>query len=188
MLKTVLNTALAATFATVLMIVGVGQSIAGEAAVIDGKVSAALKNLYSTNTVAEKLGEDAKAIIVFPDIVKAGAIIGGQYGKGAMRDQANKTMGYYSTLAASYGLQFGVQKFGYAMFLMNDKAVKHAEAAEGWEVGTGPSIVVLDKGAATDLTTKSYKEDIYVFFFDQSGLMAGIGIQGTKVSRIEPDD
>jgi len=89
-------------------------------------------------------------------------------------------------VAASYGLQFGIQKFGYAMFLMNDDAVKHVENSDGWEVGTGPSIVVMDKGAAGGMTTTSYKEDIYVFFFDQSGLMAGLGIQGTKVSRIKP--
>jgi lipid-binding SYLF domain-containing protein len=188
MLKSVLGRVFGATFAALLMVAGAGQSIAGEAAVIDDKVNTALKVLYDGNEAAQKLGKDAKAIMVFPDIVKAGVIVGGQYGKGAMRDHNNKTTGYYSTLAASYGLQLGVQKFGYAMFLMNDDAVRHAEAADGWEIGTGPSIVVLDSGAATDFTTKSYKDDIYVFFFDQSGLMAGLGIQGTKVSKIDPDD
>ncbi len=176
MIRKLTKFAIAFAVSAAFIVAGSGLSQAGEAAEIDIKVDSALKILYSKNATAKDLGEKSKSVLVFPDIVKGGLIIGGQFGKGAMRDHANKTTGYYNTLAASYGLQIGVQKFGYAMFLMNDEAVKHVEKSDGWEVGTGPSVVVMDKGAATGLTTTSYKEDIYVFFFDQSGLMAGLGI------------
>jgi lipid-binding SYLF domain-containing protein len=160
---------------------------ADTAAEIDRDVTAALNDLYRAEPGAEALGPKAKAILVFPDVIKAGLIIGGQYGEGAMR-RGGKTTGYYSTVAASYGLQAGAQSFGYAMFLMTDSTVEYVEESDGWEIGTGPSIVVIDKGAAGALTSTTLKDDIYVFFFDQEGLMAGLGIQGTKISKIQPDE
>ena len=187
MFRTLFHVMVVLCVSAAFVVGGSSQGQADTAAEIDSKVTAALKILYAGEESAKVLGEKAKEILVFPDIIKAGLMIGGQYGEGAMRDKSNKTTGYYNTVAASYGLQIGVQKFGYAMFLMNDDAVEHVKASDGWEVGTGPSIVVMDKGAAGSMTTTTYKDDIYVFFFDQSGLMAGLGIQGTKVSRIQPD-
>jgi lipid-binding SYLF domain-containing protein len=90
-------------------------------------------------------------------------------------------------VAASYGLQAGVQTFGYALFLMNQKALAYLEESAGWEIGVGPSLVVVDKGTAAALTTTTARSDVYAFFFDQRGLMAGIGLQGTKITRIHPD-
>jgi hypothetical protein len=96
-----------------------------------------------------------------------------------------KTAGYYNTAAASYGLQAGAQSFGYALFFITDKALDYLKTSEGWEIGVGPSIVIVDEGAATSLTTTTAKSDIYAFFFDQRGLMAGLGLQGSKISKIE---
>ena len=73
------------------------------------------------------------------------------------------------------------------MFLRTDKALEYLEKSDGWEVGTGPSIVVADEGLAGGFSTSSLKDDVYVFFFDQKGLMAGLGIQGTKISKITPE-
>lgn len=162
-------------------------AFADSAAEIDRDVSAALNDLYASEPAAKELGDKSKAILVFPDVLKAGLIVGGQYGEGALR-MGDKTIGYYNSVAASYGLQAGAQKFGYAMFLMTDSALQHLKESDGWEIGTGPSIVVVDKGAAGALTTTTLKDDIYAFFFDQKGLMAGLGLQGTKISRIQPDD
>jgi lipid-binding SYLF domain-containing protein len=81
-----------------------------------------------------------------------------------------------------------VQSFGYAMFFMTDEALAYLKKSKGWEVGVGPSVVVVDEGIARSLTTTTANEGIYVFFFDQKGLMAGLGIQGTKIKRIEPDE
>jgi lipid-binding SYLF domain-containing protein len=159
---------------------------ADTAAEIDRDVDNAIQKLYAGSSAAKELSKVARAILVFPKIVKGGLIIGGQYGQGALR-VGGETYGYYSTTAASYGLQAGVQSFGYAMFLMTDHAVEYMKNSEGWEVGVGPSVVVVDEGVAGSLTTSTAKEGIYVFFFDQKGLMAGLGIQGSKINRIEPD-
>jgi lipid-binding SYLF domain-containing protein len=157
---------------------------ADTAAEIDRDVDASLDKLYSREPAAKALAAEAKGILVFPGIVKGGLIIGGQYGEGALRVKG-KTAGYYKSVAASYGLQAGVQKFGYALFLMTDSALAYLEKSAGWEIGVGPSIVVVDEGIAKSLTTTTAKSDIYAFFFDQKGLMAGIGLQGTKITKIE---
>jgi lipid-binding SYLF domain-containing protein len=114
-------------------------------------------------------------------------MIGGEYGKGALRVDG-KTTGYYNTVAASFGLQAGAQSFGYAMIFMTDEALEYLNKSSGWEVGVGPSVVVVDEGIARSLTTTTAKEDIYVFFFDQKGLMAGLGIEGSKITKINPDE
>ena len=70
-------------------------------------------------------------------------MVGGQFGEGALL-KGGKTAGYYNTLQASYGLQIGVQKYGYALFFMTDSAMNWIDKSDGWEIGTGPSIVVMD--------------------------------------------
>jgi lipid-binding SYLF domain-containing protein len=121
---------------------------------------------------------------VFPNIVKAGFLLGAQYGEGALR-QRGKTVGYYNSAAASYGLQAGAQRFGYALFFMSDSAVNYLNTSGGFELGVGPSIVVLDTGTARALTSSTIQNDIYAVFFDQRGLMAGLGLQGSKISRMD---
>ena len=174
---------------TVIMVAGImTPTVAGAAtaAEIDGNVNAALQKLYASSPTAKELSKVAKGVVVFPEIVKGGVIIGGQYGEGALRTEG-KTTGYYNTVAASYGLQLGLQKFGYAMFLMTDSAMEYLNKSSGWEIGVGPSIVIVDEGTARSLTTSTAKEDVYAFFFGQKGLMAGMGLQGSKISRITPD-
>ena len=163
-----------------------GLAIADSAADIDRDVDSALLKLYASTPAAKEISTVAKGILVFPDVVKGGLIIGGQYGKGALRKDG-KTAGYYKTVAASYGLQAGAQEFGYALFFMNDAALEYLNKSKGWEIGVGPSIVVADEGLARSLTTSTAKDDIYAFFFSQKGLMAGMGLQGSKISRITPD-
>ncbi len=164
----------------------VHQGSAATAEEIDRAVDQALQKLYKTTPAAAELAKQAKGILVFPKIMKVGFVVGGQYGEGALR-VGGKTVGYYSTLSGSWGLQVGMQSFGYALFFMTDEALKHLEKSSGWEIGTGPSIVVVDKGAATAVTTTTEQKDIYAFFFDQKGLMGGLGLQGTKISKFEPE-
>jgi lipid-binding SYLF domain-containing protein len=156
-----------------------------EAKQIDREADAALKKLLEDTPEAETFRKEAKGILVFPSIVKGGFIIGAHYGKGALKKEG-KTVGYYSTVAASYGLQAGVQAFGYIMFFMNEKAMEYLDNSEGWEVGVGPTIVVMDKGAAKSLTTTTGRSDVYAFIFSQQGLMAGLGLQGSKITKIDP--
>jgi lipid-binding SYLF domain-containing protein len=143
----------------------------------------ALQKLYKTSSGARAIGDKAVSVLVFPGITKGGFIVGGLYGEGALIKQG-KIVSYYNTVAASYGLQAGLQKYGYALFFMTDSAEAYLNRSDGWELGVGPNITVVDVGAAKSLSTTTMKSDIYAFFFDQKGLMAGLGLQGTKITKI----
>lgn len=145
---------------------------------------AALQKLYRENASATILGKQAKAILVFPNIVKAGFVFGAAYGEGEMK-QAGKRDGYFSSFTGSWGLQAGAQSYGYVVFLMTQKAVDYIHQSSGWEIGVGPTVVVVDEGLAKNLSTSTLKDDAYAFIFDQKGLMAGISIEGTKISRMK---
>ena len=181
------RTALIGAIITTAIVVGTHGAIAADdKAEIARDSQAALAALYASVPAAKQLAAKATAILVFPKITKAGLGIGGQSGEGALIKKGTP-VAYYKTGGGSFGLQVGVQTYGYAMFLMNDKAVQQLDAANGFEVGVGPSVVVLDEGKAKQMTTTTTKDDIYAFVFGQKGLMAGIGIQGNKISKIDPD-
>lgn len=158
---------------------------ANDAAEISKNAQTALQSLYANVDGAKALGAKAHAILVFPKVTKAGLGIGGQSGDGALL-KGGKTVAYYRTTGASFGLQAGAQQYGYALFFMNAGALKQLENADGFEVGVGPTIVVMDEGKAKSSTTTTMKEDIFAFIFGQKGLMAGLGIQGNKISKINP--
>jgi lipid-binding SYLF domain-containing protein len=145
---------------------------------------AALHQLVAHNPAAAKANRKALAVLVFPNVVKAGFIFGAQGGEGVLFGHG-RAHGRYRTVAASYGLQAGVQKYGYALFFMNQKAVDWINNTRGWEIGTGPSVVLVDKGMARSFTSDTLHSGIYAFTFDQQGLMAGLGIQGSKITRID---
>jgi lipid-binding SYLF domain-containing protein len=156
-----------------------------EAAQLASASQAALQQLYASAPLAKELGPKAHAILVFPKITKAGLGIGGQYGEGALL-KGGTAVAYYKTTGASFGLQAGGQNYGYAMIFMNAKALEQLDNKNGFEVGVGPSVVMVDEGVAKTTTTTTLKDDIYAFVFGQKGLMAGLGIQGNKISRITP--
>lgn len=171
---------------TIFLCCSINRVNAETAANIDLDVDVALQKLYTTNSAAKNISEAAKAILVFPNIIKGGLIIGGQYGTGALRIDGTTTA-YYSSIAASYGLQIGAQTFGYAMFFMTDSGLDYLRKSKGWEVGVGPTVVVVDQGGADSFSTSTFKEDILVFFFNQKGLMAGLSIEGSKITPYVPD-
>ncbi|HNP61954.1 MAG TPA: lipid-binding SYLF domain-containing protein, partial [Nitrospirales bacterium] len=172
----------------VLIVPGIGLAPAQAmtAAEINSEVQEALAKLYAHSKTAKDFGAVAKGILVFPDVYKAGFLVGASFGDGALLENG-KTAGYYRTVEASYGLQAGVQSFGYVLFFMQDEALDYLDKSDGWEIGVGPSLVVVDKGFAGSMTTTTAKDDIYAFIFDQKGLMGGIGIKGSKITRIHPD-
>lgn len=143
----------------------------------------ALQKLYRSEPVAEAISHKARAVLVFPSIIKAGLVFGGSFGEGVLfrKGQPNQ---YYNSASGSWGLQAGAQSYGYAVFLMNDKALKYLDRSDGWEIGIGPTVVIVDKGVAKNLSTTTLKDDAYAFIFDQQGLMAGIALEGSKISRI----
>lgn len=143
----------------------------------------ALQTLYKTNTLAKDLADDAVAILIFPDIVKAGLLIGGQTGEGVLF-RKGKAVAQYRLTSASYGLQAGVQHYAYALFFLKESALDYLDRSDGWEVGAGPSVVLVDQGFARSMSSTTLRDDVYAFMFGQEGLMAGMGVQGSKISRI----
>jgi len=161
-------------------------ALAASASAINRDATAVLTKLYKNNPGAKSLGDKAVAVLVFPSIVKGGFIVAGLYGDGALRIRG-KTVAYYRSLAASYGFQAGIQNYGYVLFFMDDASVKYLENSDGWELGTGPSLVVLDTGFGKNLSTTTLQKGVYAFIFDQKGLMGGFGIQGSKITKINPN-
>jgi lipid-binding SYLF domain-containing protein len=144
----------------------------------------ALQILYKAHPLAQTMSSTAKAILVFPKVIKAGLVFGGSYGEGVMF-KGTKADSYYNSVTGSWGLQAGAQSYAYAVFLMTDKAVAYVRDTKGWEVGVGPTVVLVDQGLAKNLSSSTLKDDAYAFVFDQQGLMAGVSIEGTKISLIQ---
>lgn len=176
--------AISAAMIATAMVPAAAYAASAKALAADGRQT--LKNLYNTKPKAAELGKRSKAVLVFPKIVKAGAVVGGMGGEGVLfvNGQAE---GFYRISAASIGYQLGAQKFGYALFFVTDSAVQHLRTSSGWAVGTGPSLVVVDEGFAKSLNTTTLKKDIYAMSFNQKGLMAGAGLEGSKITHITPN-
>jgi lipid-binding SYLF domain-containing protein len=173
---------LAAT--SIISVTMMNQAISATAEDLDKDSIQALQTLYKTEPVAKALSKTAKAIFVFPNIVKAGLVFGGSYGEGELIE-GSKVIDYYNTVSGSFGLQAGAQSYGYVVFLMTDKSLNYVKETQGWEIGVGPTVVVVDEGVAKNFSSSSLKEDAYAFIFSQQGLMAGISIEGTKISLID---
>lgn len=171
--------------AALAIVMLVPPALAANRAALERDARNAYQKLIARVPAAKALSQEADAVLVFPKITKAGLVVGGQYGDGVLF-RGDKIVGYYNTSGASYGLQAGAQQYGYAMFLMNEKAVHALTKNEGLEVGVGPSVVIVDQGMGKTMTTTTATEDIYAFIFSQKGLMAGVGIQGNKITKIAP--
>ena len=159
-------------------------AVAASAEDLDKDAAQALQILYKHNPAAESIAKKSKAILVFPKIVKAGLVFGGAYGEGVLTKNGQH-VNYYNSVTASFGWQAGAESYGYVVFLMSDKAVKYLDTTMGWEIGVGPTVVVVNEGIAKNLSSSTLKDDAYAFIFDQQGLMASLSIEGTKISRIK---
>jgi lipid-binding SYLF domain-containing protein len=175
---------ISSVLAITVWLTAIGVANAATSEDLDKDSRQALQTLYQTHPMAEKLSNTAKAVLVFPNVVKAGLVFGGSYGEGELIE-GGTVVDYYNTVSGSWGLQAGAQSYGYAIFLMTDNAVQYLKESKGWEIGVGPTVVVVDEGIAKNLSTSSLKDDAYAFIFSQQGLMAGISIEGTKVTKIE---
>ncbi len=145
-----------------------------------------LNELYQTTPKARELRPHAKAVLVFPDILKAGLIVGGSGGDGVLFSPDGRVLGYYNAASASYGLQAGAQTYSQAIFFTTNEALKYLDNSNGWSIGTGPSVVVVDKGVGRDLSSTTLRSGVFAFIYGQEGLMGGIGLQGQKITRLQP--
>lgn len=186
--------ALAATLAAALALGGCAGSPSSQrstgaqgssAAQMTREAETALRQLYAQTPSARTLGDRAVAVLVFPSIVKAGVLVGGEHGTGTLL-RKGKEQGHYDISAGSFGLQAGMQTFSYALFFMNEAALRYLDQSDGWAIGAGPSVVVWDQAAAASVTSTTLSQDVYAVPFGQKGLMAGIGLEGSKITRIHP--
>jgi lipid-binding SYLF domain-containing protein len=158
---------------------------AASAAELNASAWAALQRLYATSPKARELGARSRAVLVFPKITKGGFVIGGGGGDGVLYVN-NRPAGYYRVAGASIGFQAGVQSSSYAMFFVTQSALDYVRKADGWSIGSGPTLTVVDSGLAATLNTTTLSQDIYTMSFGQKGLMAGIDLGGSKISRHTP--
>jgi lipid-binding SYLF domain-containing protein len=158
---------------------------AATAAELDASASAALKKLYAQSRRARELGRKARAILIFPKITKAGFVIGGEGGDGVLR-VGSRTSGYYRIVAASFGFQAGAQQFGYVLFLISQSAVDYLHRSQGWSIGAGPTVAIIDEGVAKQPDTTTLTQDVYAMPFNHKGLMAGLNLEGSKITQIHP--
>ena len=162
------------------------SAYAASARALTADSKAALNQLYATNPKARELGQKARAILVFPKIVKAGLMIGGLRGDGALLENGRATR-FYNTSAGTYGLQAGVQSYSSALFFITPSSLDYLTKSKGWSIGSGPSVVVVDEGKAKSMNTTTLTQDVYAFIYGQKGLMAGLGLEGSKITQIHPD-
>ena len=162
---------------------------AAEAAVIDARVNVALSRLYSDVSYARDLAGRAAAMLVMPKVIKAGFIIGGAHGEGALRlnDPAQgyqKHGGYYSVVVASFGWQIGVQKTSHVLFFMTETALARFRQADGWEIGADAEITFPDAGLNAGVDTTTIKKPVIGVVFAADGLLVGASLAGAKYSPI----
>jgi len=174
----------AVTLGLALLLMLPGPSAARTAAEINAGVNAALTKFTKVKGSTELL-RIAKGVLVFADVVKAGAGIGGEFGEGALRIRG-RTVGYYSFASASIGLQLGVQRKDIIIVFLQDQALREFRAREGWQVGVDGSIVLVDVGAQGSIDTTKLNKPIVGFVVGQKGLMYNLTLEGSKITKLPP--
>ena len=151
---------------------------------IDAKVNATLSRLYETVKGSKELVAKADGVLVFPDVIKAGFVAGGEYGQGALR-VGGKTVGYYSTAAASFGLQAGAQSKAVIFLFMTHDALNSFRNSKGWSVGGEGSVALVKVGANGQIDTTTATAPVQAIVMTNAGLMGDVSLSGTKVSRLK---
>lgn len=171
------------TLGSPFAVVGAAHADDRETLIADGR--ATLQRLEASDPRAARLAPRARAILVFPSVIKAGFVFGGETGNGVLFEQG-RPAGFYNMSGGSWGLQFGGQDFSYALFFMTTDSLRYLRDSAGFAAGSLPSLVVVNKGAAANVDTTTAMHDVYAFPFNQRGLMANLTLEGTKITPIHP--
>lgn len=158
---------------------------AARASAIDADADAAFDRLYSAQPRARELGRLSRGQLMFPRIASGGFVVAARGGDGVLHMDGRPNT-YYRIAAASVGFQAGVQTFSYVMFLFTANVVDYLARTDGWALGSGPTVVVADQGVMANIDTTTLSQDAYSITFGQAGLMAGINLEGSRISRIFP--
>jgi len=159
------------------------NSLAASSTEINIGVDETLKRFRHDVPGGKAFLQRAKGVLVFPNVLKAGFWIGGEYGEGALRTDG-VTRGYYSTAAASIGLQAGAQSKAIVIVFMTEAALLKFQRSEGWKVGVDGSVALVEWGAAEDINTLDIQDPIVGFVFSNKGLMVNLTLEGSKLTRI----
>lgn len=159
------------------------EANAGRRQSIDADVNSTLARLYGTVNGSRELVGKARGVLVFPSVISAGFWFGGQYGQGALRI-GEQTSGYYSIAAASFGLQIGAQSKAIIMLFMTQEALDKFTHSQGWAAGVDATVAVLHVGANGNVDTSTTMSPVEAFVLTNAGLMAGVSLEGTKISRL----
>ena len=153
---------------------------------INAEVKAAMDRFKKQVKGGTEYLKGAKGVLVMPNITKAGFVVGGKYGQGALR-VGSKTVNYYSLAEGSVGWQIGAEKYDMVILFMTDAVLKKFSSSENWEAGVDAEVTLIDVGAKASVETLRSQHPIAAFVFDQKGLMGGVSIKGAKFTRIQPD-
>jgi lipid-binding SYLF domain-containing protein len=151
---------------------------------IDAKINGTLSRLYSIVKGSHELVAKANGVLVFPSVLAAGFVVGGQYGEGALRVHG-KSVGYYSTVSGSFGLQAGAQSKAIIFLFMTADALSNFRHSEGWSVGGEGSVALVKVGANGAIDTTTATAPVEVIVLTNAGLMGDVSLSGTKVSRLK---
>lgn len=174
----------ALTGACAALLLAVAGPAAADNSALDTDAKTALDLLVRTQPESKEILNQAVGVLVFPEIVKGGFVVGAASGKGVLK-VGGKTSAYYRSIAVSYGLQAGIAKFGYVMAFMDQDSLGYLDRTEGFELGVGPNVTVADEGFAKKFSTSTKEDGIVVFFVSQDGFFAGAGLEGTKITKLE---
>jgi lipid-binding SYLF domain-containing protein len=150
---------------------------------IDSSVDGTMSRLFQTVPGSRELVSKARGVLVFPSVLQAGFIVGGQYGEGSLR-VGGGTVGYYSTVSGSFGLQAGAQSKAIIFLFMTQDALDKFRNTDGWSAGGDASVALVKMGANGAIDTTTATAPVEVFVLTNAGLMGDISINGTKVSRL----
>lgn len=156
---------------------------AASAQEINIQANATLKRFINEILGGQAFLNNAKGVLVFPQVLKAGVGIGGEYGEGVLRIN-NQTTEYYSTAAASIGFQLGAQSKSIVLVFMNEQALKDFRNSKGWKAGVDGSVALIEWGVGKDINTVDIKDPIVGFVFNNKGLMYNLTLEGSKFTKI----
>jgi lipid-binding SYLF domain-containing protein len=175
--------AVAALLLPALLALSAPKAGADTAREIDVSVEVALQRFYNDVDGAREFAGNAKALLVMPRVIKAGLVVGGQYGEGALLVNG-RTVAYYNLVAGSYGLQVGAEKMDIIIAFMTDEALRGFEASQGWEAGVDGNIALIDTGLGRRVDTTTLRDPVVGFVFGVKGLMADLSLKGAKFTRV----
>ena len=159
-------------------------SFADSTAKIDASAVEALAQFHKLNPSHEQLERKAAGVLIFPEVTKVGAGIGGEHGDGVLQIKG-KTVGYYSSTAASVGLTLGVAKRSEIIMFMTQGALDNFMKSKGWSIGADTGVALLKTGAGGDYDSETLKKSILGFVFGEKGLIADASLEGSKITKMK---